>query len=161
MSVKAFRIVRIALLAIAVIACIVGVVKSTNAAKKAATDVSRIEVEIIDKKGYVKSEYSSKHYYIDFTFRITNHTGVEWAYLDIRTEVFDRNGRSLGTITTPFGSTYSSNALGLEVGETITKVSTIDVNESRVDDFFAAMYESDLSDLRYESSVTSGNYIKD
>ena len=161
MSIKALRIIRIILLGIAVIACAVGFNLSKTAAQKAATDVSKIDVEIIDKKGYVKSDYSSKHYYIDFTFKITNRSGVEWASLDIKTEVFDKNGRSLGTITTPFGSTYGSNALGLEVGETITKVSTIDVSQNNVDDFFAAMYESDLSDLRYESRVTSGNYIKD
>lgn len=154
MSVKALRIIRIILLVVAVIACIVGVVKS----KKAGRDPAKIDVQITDKYRYHKENdgaWINGRYYIDYTFKITNNTTVDWKYLQIKTNVFDKNGKSLGTITSEFGS---SSGFELRAGETISQVSSIADSANNPGEFFTTLFNSDLSDLVFESEVTSGTY---
>lgn len=159
MNVKTAKTIRIILLVIACIACIVGVTISQKAAKEAATDVSKINVQITDRDCYYnqnESPYTNGCYHIDFTYKITNNTKVDWGYLKITTYVYDKSGKQLGTITSEFGSSYGSSDLKLKVGETVTKSSGL--KDNRPNDFFAALYETPLSDLRFESEVTYGSY---
>ena len=156
MNVKTAKTIRIILLVIACIACIVGVNISQKAAKEAATDVSKINVQITDRDCYYnqnESPYTNGCYHIDFTYKITNNTKVDWVYLKITTYVYDKSGKQLGNITSEFGS--SSN-FKLKVGETVTKSSGFKDNQP--DDFFTALYETPLSDLKFESKVTYGSY---
>lgn len=99
MNVKVAKTIRIILLVIACIACIAGVSMSQKAAKEAATDVSKINVQITGKNSYHKDDVGGYIYgcnYVDFTYKITNNTKVDWGYLKITTYVYDKNGKSLG-----------------------------------------------------------------
>lgn len=158
-SIERVKKIRIILLVIACIACFVGASKSRAAEKKAATDVSKIKVQIVDKECYHKaaeSEYRSGYYYVDLTYKITNRTKTTWSYLNITTYVYDKDGKSLGTITSEFGSTYGTSDLKLKAGGTVTQSSSFKSNQP--DDFFATMYVSDLSELVFESEVTYGRH---
>ena len=160
MRVKVLRIVRIILLAAAVIACVAGVVKT----KKAGRDVSKIDVQITAKHCYHKENdgaWINGRYYIDYTFEIANHTNVGWKYLQITTYVSDKNGKSLGTITTEFGSSYGASDLKLRVGETVTIDSSIADSANQPGEFFTTLFNSDLSDLVFASEVTGGTYYDD
>ena len=67
-SIERVKKIRIILLVTACIACFVGASKSRAAEKMAATDVSKIKVQIVDKECYHKaaeSEYRSGYYYVD------------------------------------------------------------------------------------------------
>ena len=158
MSIKTLRIIRIVLLVVAVIACIIGFNLSKDAAKKAATDVSKIEVEITDKECYMEPGYGDNHYYIDLTMKITNHTEVAWRYLDITTEVYDADDTLLGSIRSTHGT---STGFQLKEDGSTSVVVTIDAFGSKADNLFVKVFETDLSDLRFESSVTAGDYIDD
>ena len=156
MNVKTAKVIRIVLLVVACITVIVGIKKSQKAAKEAATDVSKINVQITDMNCH--QEQNDGRYYIDFSFQITNKTNVDWGYLKVQTHVFDKNGTSLGTITSEFGQSKRSSDLILKVGETVTKESSIAENANSPGDFFMSIYESNFSDLRFESEVTYGSY---
>lgn len=161
MNVNTAKKIRTVLLVIACIACCVGFSLSQKAEKKAATDISKISVQIIDKECYYnqnESPYTNGCYHIDFTYKIINNAKVDWRYLVITTYVFDKDGTSLGTITSEFGSPYGSSDLKLKVSDTITKKAGFKDNQP--DSFFSTIYESELSDLKFESEVTDGTYIK-
>lgn len=153
MNVKTAKIIRIILLVVACIACIVGVSTSQRKAKEAATDVSKIKVEITDK-----SSYSDNQFNVKYTFSIKNGTKVDWSYLKITTYVYDKNGKELGTLTSELGNSYNSSNFKSEAGKTISKDVTF--SSSYPDDFFTKLYESDFTDLKYESVVTYGTYLK-
>ena len=87
-----------------------------------------------------------------------NKAKVDWRYLSITTYVYDKDGTSLGTITSEFGSRYGDSDLRLKVGGTVIKKSGLKDNQP--DKFFTTLYESDLSELRFESEVTYGVYIE-
>lgn len=161
MSVKVAKTIRIILLVVACIACIAGVSMSQKAAKEAATDVSKINVQITGKNSYHKDDVGVYIYgcnYVDFTYKITNNTKVDWGYLKITTYVYDKNGKSLGTITSEFGQNYGSSDFKVKVGETVTKDSTIEENAYNPSEFFMKLYESSFSDLEFKSEVTYGSY---
>ena len=160
MSVKVAKTIRIILL---VIACIAGVSMSQMTAKEAATDVSKINVQITGKNSYHKDNVGAYIYgcnYVDFAYKITNNTKVDWGYLKITTYVYDKKGKSLGTITSEFGQSYGSSDFKVKVGETVTKDSSIEENAYNPSDFFMKLYEYDFSDLEFKSEVTYGTYYK-
>lgn len=163
MSVKTAKNIRIILMVIACVAVISGITNSQKAAKEAATDVSKINVQITNMNCYHKQNdgaYTYGRYYIDFTFKITNNTKVDWGYLKVTTYVYDKSGKALCTIKSEFGQSYGSSDLKLKVGETVTTDSSIAENAYNPGDSFMRMYESNLSDLRFESEVTYGSYYK-
>lgn len=161
MNVSKLRSVRIVLLIAAVLAFISGMPKAVKAGKEAASDVTKIKVEILDKKCYSKSDnsFTGTKYYIDFTVQLSNNTDVDWYYLAVQTDVFNSKGEKIGTVTSSFGSNWgpgNGNSFLLEEDKTATQVVTIEKKESEIDDFFVALVNSELSDLRFESAVVSG-----
>ncbi len=161
MNLKTAKTIRKILLIVACVAFIAGVSMSQQAAKEAATDLSKISVKITDKECYYNQNetyYINGCYHIDFTYEIKNKAKVDWRYLSITTYVYDNDGTSLGTITSEFGSHYGDSDLRLKVGGTVIKKSGLKDNQP--DKFFTTLYESDLSELRFESEVTYGVYIE-
>lgn len=163
MNVKVAKKIRIILLAIACIACATGVDLSQNAAKEAAIDVSKINVQITGKNSYHKGNVGTYMYgcnYIDFIYKITNNTKVDWAYLEITTFVYDKNGESLGTIISEFGQSDGSSEFNVKVGETVTKDYSFEEDADNPSDFFMKLYEYDFSEFEFKTEVTNGAYYK-
>ena len=163
MTVKVAKTIRIILLVIAFFACIVGVEISQKAAKEAAIDVSKINIQITGKNSYHKDNVGTYMYgcnYVDFTYNITNNTKVDWAYLEITTFVYDKNGESLGTIISEFGQSDGSSEFNVKVGETVTKDYSFEEDADNPSDFFMKLYEYDFSEFEFKTEVTNGAYYK-
>ncbi len=148
---KVVRVINIILFVVALISCMPGYHRAKIAEREAATDMSRIQVEIVEKKSYF--DESNQKYCVDITYEFENKTKVDWDYLSLTTYVYDRSGKSLGTITSKFG--YSSS-FKLKAGQTIKQDSQF--AEYYLDDFFKTLYESNLSELVLETEVTYGGY---
>lgn len=163
MRVKTLTLMRHLLFAAACICCFVGVVLSQVAAAESARDVTKIDIQITGRDSCYnpkESPYINGCYHVDMTYRITNHTKVEWKYLKITTTVSDRSGTVLGTIRGEFGTPYGNSALHVKPEESVDLMLPLDQNPNSMTDFFAILYEWDLSDLVFESEVTSGTYVK-
>jgi len=154
MSIKTAKIIRIILLVIACHAAFYGVISSQNAAKKAATSLSKIEVQVVN----LKRSHSNELKYIDLTFRLTNKTKVEWGYLEVKTYVYDRNGKLLGTLTSKFGRSYGTSDFYLFAKESLTRDASIKENSFNSSEFFLSLYNTNFTDLRFEPEVTYGIY---
>lgn len=157
---KALKIITIVLLVIASLCFFAGLQTSKDAAQKRATDTDKIKVEIVDKECWYEpdsSGYSNGCYYVKLTYEVKNKTKVDWSYLQVTTEVTDKSGKSLGTLTASLGSGNSSAKF--KVGKS-TKID-VTFDSKNPDDFFIALLEKELSEFTLESRVTSGNYIKD
>lgn len=155
MFLKVAKKIRIAMLILACIAVAVGVPISKIAEEKAATDVSKIKIEIISKDAELKvNDGWRREYNFGLTYKITNGTEVKWESLDIETRVYDKKGVLLGTLTTSLGRSYSGVDLELKAGQTITRKVYLRYEEG----FSQTIFESKLSDLKFEFSVTSGTY---
>ena len=162
MKVETARTIRTILLVLACIAFICGMIWSIGAAKDRASDTSNISISITNKDCYYnanESPYTNGCYHIDLTYSITNNTKVGWQYLNIVTYVYDRSGNSLGSIYSEFGVSYGQSDFHLGVGDTITKETGLEDNQP--DEFFAALYQYDLSDLKFEYEIQTGTYYDD
>ena len=162
MKVETAKTIRFILLIIACIALFRGIVLSVDAGKEAARDTSNIIITVTDKKSYYnehESSYGNGYYHIDLTYSITNKTKVGWKYLQVIAHVYDKNGKSLGTINSDFGTAYGPLDLNLGVGETVTN--KVSLKDNQPDDFFAALYQYNLSDLKFEFDITQGTYYED
>ena len=151
--------IRTVLYVIVCIAFLIGLCLSAAAENKAATDPTRIQVTIVDKTCRTEPDdwsYGTK-YCIDYTYEIKNPTKSDWCALTIKTYVYDKNGTSLGTLTTDFGSS-GSGEFRIRSGETMTKVAHFE--NSDPDAFYQQLYQSDLENLTFESEVSYGTYIR-
>ncbi len=161
---KVMKRIRIILLIVAIIACIAGYPIAKDAEHEAATDVTKIDIQVVDKECYFDEDsgaYMYGKYVINLKLEFTNDTDVDWSYLNVSTRVFDKDGEQLGTITSSFGSSYGDSDFLLEEDETITRKTSLSENKGYEDDFFVALYNSDLSDLVFECEVTDGRYIEE
>lgn len=148
---KKFQII---LLVIACIVFIVGLVLSSKAEKERAHNIEDIEIKIVDS--YKKSE--GNHYYVYTDFKITNDTKETLEYLEVTTYFTDKNGKSIGHMTSSFGSNWSwDSGLALESGESVTTTTYLEESYYNWGTLFEALYENGVSayDVRYEITYAS------
>ena len=161
MSISVAKKIRIALLVVACITFIVGIVLSKKADEKDARDLSKITAEVIGKETHFneyEKGYTTGMYYIDLTYTIKNSGRSTWCYLEVTTFVYDKNDRNIGKIKSTFGESYGPSDLKLAPGESVKQYTQL--KDNIPDDFFVTLYDSDLSDLKFECQITYGSYIK-
>lgn len=153
------KLLKVLIPIITIVLLIVGI-KACSAAKEAAHDVSKIDIQVINKESYSgideNSWSNSETYYVKLTYNITNNTKVDWGYLDIKTYVYTMNNELLGTISTQYGTSLGTSDFRIDRGESLKKTTEISTNNP--DDFFTRLYESDLSQFRFKSEVSYGSY---
>ncbi|MBR3436410.1 MAG: hypothetical protein IKG97_01510 [Lachnospiraceae bacterium] len=161
MNLRTLKIIRIILLVLACIAFFVGIGLSQKAEKARKTDLSKINVKIVGKECYYnqfEAPYTNGYYHILLTYELTNKTKVDWKYLSVETIVYDKNGKTIGSLTAEFGNSYGASNLKLKVGEKATRDS--ELKDNMPSTFFMTLYDSDLSDLTFESEITYGTYYE-
>ena len=149
------------LLIVSCVAFVFGVIASTRARDLAARDVSKIHISIIEKDSYRgpdASSYLDDCYHIVLTYRIENNTKVDWSYLKTITYVYDKNGISIGNISTEFGSAYGESNFRLKAGDVTVK--TTELTSQTLKDFFSQLYNCDIQELKFESEIVGGRYFE-
>ena len=117
--------------------------------QKTKHGVQDIRLSVID----VSSEQDDRYYYVYLDFKIENHSKTTVDYIEITTYFFDKNGKSVGTLTSSFGSRYGDVVLNLSPDETVIKETYLkEYKASDPDDFFVMLYNngSDGLSLVYE-----------
>ena len=103
-----------------------------------------ISIEIVD----ARSAEDNRYYYVYTDYEITNNTAQTIDYIEVVTYVTDKNGKSLGTITSCFGSLYGSNTLNLKAhNSTIQETYLSEYKSEQIDDFFVAIYNNGIKEL--------------
>ena len=103
-----------------------------------------ISIEIVD----ARSAEDNRYYYVYTDYEITNNTAKTIDYIEVVTYVTDKNGKSLGTITSSFGSLYGSNTLNLKAHNSIIKETYLSEYKSeQIDSFFVALYNNGIKEL--------------
>lgn len=106
-------------------------------------------IEITD----ITAKYDERSYYVYFNFLIKNNTGATLDYLSITTYFEDGNGKSIGTMTSEFGSNYGSSRLNLNAGKQATMETYLsEWKTSSHSQLFVKLYEEgfDAVVVRYE-----------
>ena len=160
MNLNFARKMRTVLLVIACIMCVVGVVLSNNHSKQLAHKPENIKIEIVSSE----SKYDDRYYYVYTDFKIDNNTGATIDYIAVTTYFTDKNGKSIGTMTSNFGSSYSDTALNLKEGDSVTKETYLSEwrSSSSYSKLFAELYNNGIDNLIITYEITrvkwSDNY---
>ena len=149
MNLNKAKNIQTALFVVALIALIVGLVFSVKADKARAHNVEDIVIEITGD--YTETE--GNYCYVYTHFKITNNTRKTLNYVEVKTHFTDKNGRSLGTMTTTLGSIYG-NGLSLEKGESVVKTTYLEDPYYSMSDLFEGLYENGVSAYNVEHEIT-------
>lgn len=120
-------------------------------------DVNRIKIDIVDmSSAYNPNEpvYINGRYYIYFDFEIKNGTGVGIDYMEVVTYVEDKNGKSIGQITSSFGG-YDSSSMNLEKKDTVIKEIYLAEHQPEKNAFFSTIYDTEVDEWSFTHKITS------
>lgn len=123
-------------------------------------DVNRIKIDIVNMSSsynHNESVYINGRYYIYFDFEIKNGTGAGIDYMEVVTYVEDKNGKSIGQITSSFGGYYSSS-MNLEKKDTVIKEIYLAEHQPEKNAFFSTMYDTKLDEWSFTHKVTSVSF---
>ena len=147
-AIKAKKI-QIALLIIACVVFVVGLILSSKAEKEKAHDVGAIGIEIVNDH----TENEGKTYYVYTDFKIYNGTEATLKYLTVVTYFTDKEGKAIGSMTSSFGSSLSwEDGLALDSKEDVIRTSYLQESYSKWGQLFEELYENGVSsyDVRHE-----------
>lgn len=126
-------------------------------AKKNKYDVAKIEVSIVNvEKKYNPNEspYINGCYYIYFDYKIKNGTGADIDYIKVTAYYTDKNGKSIGNVSTEFGGYYSSSSMDLKANSEQTHETYLSENQPEKNKFFSQLYETDFSTFSVTYKIT-------
>ena len=149
MKIEKIKKIQIALLVIASILFIVGLVLSNKAGKERAHNVEDISVKIVEDYTAVKGN----RYYVYTDFEIRNNSKETVKCIQVTSYFTDKNGRSIGTMTSTFGSNWSwDGGLELDAGKTVINTTYLEQSYSNWESLFEKLYKNGVSsyDVRYE-----------
>lgn len=127
-----------------VIMAIVLLIVTIVSVRKANHSVSDIDIAIVDSR--TSQNYS--YYYFHSDYKITNNTAKTIDYIKVVTYVSDKSGKSLGTITSTFGSEYGSDVLNLKAHEsTIQETYLSEYSSKYMDNFFVTLYNNGIKNF--------------
>ncbi|MBR6427399.1 MAG: hypothetical protein IKS28_06185 [Clostridia bacterium] len=99
-------------------------------------------------------------YYVYFDFLLMNNTGSTLDYLSVTTYFEDKSGKSLGTMTSEFGSNYGGAQLSLASGKQITKeIYLSDRKTSSHSQLFVKLYEEGLDSVVIRYEITCAKWL--
>lgn len=145
--------IRVILLVIACITVIVGFFLSKTYEDKAAHNPENIKIEMIS----CESKYDDANYYVYMGYKIDNSTKATIDYIAITTYISDKDGKSIGTITSDFGSIYSDSALNLDPEKEVIKETYLSERQAAYShsDMFIELYNNGIEDLVITYEITS------
>lgn len=140
---------------ICVIVTLTVVIGSYSSIRAAWHSIDDVQIEITG----VTPEYDGTHYYVYMDFLIRNNTSATLDYVAITSYIEDKNGKSVGTLTTKFGQDYSGVKLNLESGRQITKESYLSVfKNSYQDALFSHLYKKGIADVVITHKITRAKW---
>ena len=148
------------LLIIACIVFVIGLILTHIEIQRVNHNAADIRVELksvtpkIDTSGY------SPDYYVYMDFEIKNNTQATLEYISVTTYLTDENGKSIGYITSTFGSSYS-NKLNLAPGESTVITNYLQAYGSNWGSVFEELYYNGLSSCNTRSEITYASWIDD
>jgi len=126
---------------IAVIIAIVCFITVKIGITKIVHNANNIDISITD----VSSKSDNKYYYVYTDFTIENRTGATIDYLEVTT-YFKDDGKSVGTMTSTFGSSYGNSSLNL-------KAHTKTIEETYLSEWYSSSSMSDLFVTLYNNGI--------
>ena len=147
------------LLIIACIVFVIGLILTYIEIQRVNHNPADISVELnsvtpkIDTSGY------SPDYYVYMDFEIKNNTQATLEYISVTTYLTDENGKSIGYITSTFGS--YSNKLNLAPGESTVITNYLRTSGSNWGSVFEELYYNGLSNCEVESEITYVSWTDD
>ena len=101
-------------------------------------------------------ESDETYYYATMDFEIKNKTGSTIDYIEVTTYFSDKNGKSIGTMTSNFGATYSSSSLNLKANDKVIEEIYLSERKSAsyFDSLFVELYENGIDDLVITHEIT-------
>lgn len=134
------------------ILAIVAVIAIVRIVKSSIHTVSDIEIEMLSSD----SRYDSRYYYVYMDFKIDNHSGATLDYLKVTTYFADKNGKSIGTMTSEYGSQYGDSKLNLKSKQSITKETYLSEyqSSSSYGTLFTELYNNGIDDLIITYEIT-------
>ncbi len=123
--------------------------------KKATHSINNIKIEMIDST----SKHDSRYYYVYMDFKINNNTGNTIDYLNVTTFFTDKNGKSIGTMTSEYGSLYGDVTLNLKSKESTIKETYLSEyqSSSSYGTLFTELYNDGIDNLVIIHEIT---YVK-
>lgn len=135
-------------IAVSVIVWIVGVVM----VRKITHSANGIGIKIVD----TRAAQDNRYYYVYIDYKITNNTGKTIDYIEVVTYVADQNGKSIGIITSQFGSSYGSNALHLVAGKSVVQETYLsEYRSDHMDSLFVSLYDKNVEELNITYVITN------
>ncbi len=130
---------------VAVIAAIVCGIALKIGITKITHSVNDIEISITD----VTPKSDSKYYYLYTDFTIINNTGATIDYLEVTAYFKDSKGKSVGTMTSTFGSSYGNSSLNLKAHQKTIESTYLSewYNSSSMSDLFVTLYNDGMNGL--------------
>lgn len=153
MTVKSAKTLRTLLLVVAVIAFFAGLAFSTRAAYERSHDPKKVTATVVKMKSGINEQ--SGRYCVELEFEIKNKNASVLQTVSFNTGVYDKSGNLLGTISSSFGE--YNNYLSLKKGDSVTLKTTLEEIRLDNDEFFAKLYESKKSDLKF---VCKAEYVQ-
>ena len=141
------------LFALVCVSFIVGLVLSIEADKVRNHNPEDIVINLKSSR----EETKDNRFYVYMDFDIMNKSGAKIHSVSFKTHVEDKNGNSIGSITTTFGSPYFlSGSLELEKKNSITKTSYLDESLYSLQDnsLMHGIYENGLESYNLRIEIT-------
>ena len=159
MNWKTAKKIRSILLVVAIITLVVGLYKTNDYKKVAAHDPDDIKIEIVS----CESKYDDRNYYVYMDFEIKNKTKETIDYIAVTTYFKDKNGKSIGTMSSEFGTPYGNGALNLEKGDKVIESTYLDEykTSTHMDNMFVELYENGIEDMEITFEITSVRWADD
>ena len=131
-----------------VIACIVFIACLPMAKEKhtaRAHNPKEIEIQILS----CTPENDDTYYYVTMDFEIKNKTKTDLDYIKVVTYFSDKNGKSIGTMTSSFGDLSNYSPLNLKTNKKVIKETYLSERKSAsyFDSLFVQLYENGIDDL--------------
>ena len=159
MNWKTAKKIRTILLVIACIAVVIGFNKAKIHGEKAAHDPDDIKMEIVA----CESKYDDRNYYVYMDYEIKNKTKETVDYIAVTTYFKDKNGKSIGTMTSEFGTPYGNGALNLSKGDKVIESTYLDEykTSTNMSEMFVYLYENGIEDVEITFEITSVRWADD
>ena len=127
-------------------------------------DVDDIKISVTDISTSIEDGYYSTKYYVNMDFKIENKSKAKanLQRLDVTMYLTDKSGKSIGTITSSFGSSYSSSSeLNLERGKNTILSSYLSATGNNCSSVFSELYNNGLKNCNVEYKITYARWTDD
>lgn len=159
MSYALAKKIRTILLVVACLVLVACLPMAREKDKERSHNPEKIKIEILN----CRPESDDTYYYATMDFEIINKTGKPIDYIQVTTYFSDKNGKSIGTMTSNFGATYSSGSLNLKANDKVIQEIYLSerISSSYYDSLFVELYENGIDDLVITHEITSVKWADD